>query len=102
MREVIVDTSCLIVMDNIESLDILERMYGMVLVTPTIQHEYGKKLPSFIEVRSIKNHSYETLLRSVIDPGEARAIALCLEVADPLLIPDDRKLEMWLSKRRYH
>ena len=91
MRDVIADTSCLIVLDNIESLDILERLYGTVLVTPTIRHEYGQELPSFIEVRSVKNHSYETLLRSVVDPGEASAIALCLEVADPLLILDDRK-----------
>ena len=91
MRSVITDTSCLIVLENIESLFILERMYGTVLVTPTIRNEYGKELPAFIEVRSVKNHTYETLLRSIVDPGEASAIALCLEVEDPLLILDDRK-----------
>ena len=72
MRDVIADTSCLIVLDNVESLFILERMYGTVIVTPTIQHEFGNELPSCIEVRSVKNRRYETLLRSVVDPGEAR------------------------------
>ena len=91
MRSVITDTSCLIVLENIESLFILERMYDTVLVTPTIRYEYGKELPSFIEVRSVKNHTYETLLRSAVDPGESSAIALCLEVEDPLLILDDKK-----------
>ena len=91
MRNVIVDTSCLIVLENIESLFILERMYGTVFVTPTIQREFGKELPSFAEIKSAQNRKYEALLRSVVDPGEASAIALCLEVDEPLLILDDRK-----------
>ena len=91
MRNVIVDTSCLIVLENIESLFILERMYGTVFVTPTIQREFGKELPPFAEIKSAQNRKYEALLRSVVDPGEASAIALCLEVDEPLLILDDRK-----------
>ncbi len=55
-------------------------MYGSVLVTTTIEAEYGKGLPT-----------YGTLLRGVVDPGEASALALALEVQGPLLILDDRK-----------
>jgi len=91
MRSVIADTSCLIVLDKIDSLFILEEMYGSVLTTPTVKAEYGKELPAFVEVRAVGNSNYGTLLRGIIDPGEASTLALALEVEDPLLILDDRK-----------
>ena len=66
-------------------------MYGNVLVTPTVKAEYGKELPAFVEVRTVGNPNYGTLLRGIVDPGEASTLALALEVEDPLLILDDRK-----------
>lgn len=91
MRSVIADTSCLIILERIDALDILESVYGSVLVTPTVASEYGSPLPEFIAIREVQNHRYEQLLASVIDPGEASAISLALETTDPLLILDDRK-----------
>lgn len=91
MRSVIVDTSCLIVLNNIDYLFILEKLYTTTLVTPTIKAEYVDTLPSFVEVRAVKNRSYEDLLQTMIDPGEASAIALSLEADNPLVILDDRK-----------
>lgn len=91
MRSVIADTSCLIVLDKAKILFILDKIYGNVLITPTVKAEFGKELPGFAEVRAIGNPNYETLLRGIVDPGEASVLALALEVADPLLILDDRK-----------
>lgn len=91
MPNVIVDTSCLIVLDKIERLFILERMYGTLLVTPTVRSEYGEEIPAFVEVRTVRNPNYSALLRGILDPGEASILALALEVEDPLIILDDRK-----------
>jgi predicted nucleic acid-binding protein len=91
MPDVVVDTSCLIVLDKIEGLFVLEQMYGNLLVTPTVKSEYGKELPAFVEVRAVRNPNYGTLLRGILDPGEASILALALEVEDPLVILDDRK-----------
>ncbi len=66
-------------------------MYGSVLITATIKAEYGKGLPAFVEVRPVKNRNYGALLQSILDPGEASALALALEVEGPLLVLDDRK-----------
>jgi len=83
MPNVIADTSCLIVLDKSESLSILEQMYGNLLVTPTVKSEYGKELPSFVGVRTVRNPRYGMLLRSMLDPGEASTLALAVEVEDP-------------------
>ena len=88
---VVADTSCLIVLDRIDSFSILEQMYGSILITPVVKAEYGGELPTFVEVRPVDNPNYETLLRGVVDPGEASTLALALEVDDPLVILDDRK-----------
>ena len=53
MPNVVADTSCLIVLDKIEGLFVLEQMYGNLLVTPTVKSEYGKELPALLKcVRS--------------------------------------------------
>ena len=66
MPNVIADTSCLIVLDKIDGLFILEEMYRSVLVTPTVKAEYGKELPAFVRVRTVGNPNYETLLRAIV------------------------------------
>ena len=102
MRRVIADTSCLIVLDKIDSLFILEEMYESVLVTPTVKAEYGKELPAFIEVRTVGNPNYGALLRGIVDPGEASSLALAFEVEDPLLILDDRKAQSVAKEAGIH
>ena len=88
---VITDTSCFILLDKIDALSILHELYINVLTTPEIVHEFGKKLPDWIEVRSVKDKTKLTAYAEKVDVGEASAIALALELPSALLILDDLK-----------
>lgn len=92
MQKIIVsDTSCLILLDKISQLDILKKLFNQVIVTQVVAEEYGKKLPEYIRIENAKNLTYQKILTSFVDPGEASAIALALEKKDCLLIIDDNK-----------
>jgi len=45
---IIADTSCLILLDKIEELELLQKLYGTVFITPVISNEFGKSLPNWI------------------------------------------------------
>ncbi|MBK6997550.1 MAG: DUF3368 domain-containing protein [Saprospiraceae bacterium] len=90
METVIVsDTSCLIVLSKIGHLDLLKSLYGSVVITPTVALEFVDSLPEWIDIRSPKNISLQTLLEETIDPGESSSIALASELKDCYLILDD-------------
>jgi len=52
---VIADTSCLIVLDKIQSLSILHKLYSEILITPEIAVEYSSKLPDWIKIERVSN-----------------------------------------------
>lgn len=85
------DTSCLIVLDKINALSVLKDLYSRVLITPEVQEEFGEELPAFIEIIPTKDKKYYSLLKSIVDPGEASSLALALEIDDSILIIDDLK-----------
>jgi predicted nucleic acid-binding protein len=90
MKAIIIsDTSCLVVLDKINQLNLLQALYDTVIVTPTIVAEFGKTLPEWFNVLASSNHSLQSLLEETIDPGEASAIALAAETKDSVLILDD-------------
>lgn len=92
MRKIIIsDTSCLILLDKINEIDILKKLYEEVVVTTTILDEFGKPLPEWIRIVDPQNISYQNILNASVDKGEASAIALALEQKDSLLIVDDYK-----------
>jgi len=86
---VISDTSCLIILDKIGQLSLLEVSYKKVVVTPTVAQEFGENLPSWIVVQSPTTKSLQRLLEETIDPGESSSIALSTELPDCTLILDD-------------
>jgi len=43
---IIADTSCLILLDKIEELELLQKLYGTFIITPVISNEFGKSLPN--------------------------------------------------------
>lgn len=91
LKTIISDTSCLIVLQNINELDLLRRVYGEVLTTEEVAAEFGEDLPEWVKVESVKDKVRQTLLELQIDKGEASAIALALETTNSLLILDDQK-----------
>ena len=90
-RIIISDTSCLIILNKIGELDLLQKVYGQITTTVEIAAEFGDPLPDWIEVVIVKEKDKQRLLEMQIDKGESSAIALALEYSDSLLILDDNK-----------
>lgn len=89
--DIILDTSCLILLSKIGELDLLKKVAGKVFITPEIQNEFGKKLPSWIIIRRPSDIHYQRILEMDLDPGESSAIALSLDISDSVIIIDDLK-----------
>lgn len=86
---VIADTSCFILLDKIQELELLKNLFDEVITTPEIEREFGKELPEWIDHVPVKHKEYQASLALTLDEGEASAIALSAEVGNALLIPDD-------------
>jgi len=88
---IISDTSCFIVLTNIDELNLLQRMYVSVLTTPEVSDEYGQSLPNWIQVKAAADIQLQKVLELQVDKGEASAIALAIETPESTLIIDDFK-----------
>jgi len=88
---IIADTSCLITLDNIDDLSLLQKIFNKITVTPQVADEFGNQLPSWIEVENVTDKQKIRLLQLELDLGEASSIALALEKPNSLLIIDERK-----------
>ena len=88
-KVVISDTSCFIVLINIHEMDLMNKLYGMVTTTPEIINELGHSLPEWVKVQAPSNTIKQRELESIVDKGEASAIALALEIANSLIVLDD-------------
>ena len=90
-RTIISDTSCLILLDKIGELSILNKLFGNILTTSEVAKEFGRPLPAWIEIKEPNNKNYQSIIEASVDKGEASAIALAIELDDCLLIIDDLK-----------
>ena len=86
---IISDTSCLILLSKIDELNLLNKISDKVFITTTIQNEYGKDLPSWINIKEPNDNHYQKILEMDLDKGEASAIALSLEMDNSIIIIDD-------------
>ncbi len=93
MPEVVIsDTSVLILLQNIEELDLLKKVYGdLVITTQAVSEEFIEPLPAWITIRKVRDLKYQESLETQLDSGEASVIALAKESTDPLLLLDDLK-----------
>ncbi len=90
-KAIVSDTSCLILLEKIGRLDLLAKLFSGVIVTQVIADEFGLNLPEYISIENPQNTTYQSILETFLDKGEASAIALCLEKDNCLLIIDDSK-----------
>ena len=90
-KTIVSDTSCLILLDKIRRLDLLKALFGKIIVTQLVADEFGKKLPDFIQIENPQNLTYQKILESFVDIGEASVLALAIEKKECLLIIDDNK-----------
>lgn len=92
MQSVVVsDASCLILLDKINHPELLNQLFGQIIITSIVAEEFGKPLPKFIQIENPKNIVYQNILETILDKGEASSIALALEKENCLLIIDDQK-----------
>ena len=98
MPNYISNTSCLIVLDNIDMLFILKELYRSIIITPEVAKEFEKPIPEWIKVKDVDDKKYLKLLNTFIDLGEASVIALAFEIEDVVLIIDDLKARKLVSK----
>lgn len=90
-RNVISNTSCLIVLSNTGRLDLLRDVYETIIVTDEVAEEYGDPLPEWITITSVIDKEKTRLISSGLGVGESSTIALALEQSDALMILDDKK-----------
>jgi len=86
---VIADTSCFILLDKINEMEILHKVFGRIETPSVIAQEFGKPLPPWININDTSDSRYMDILELEIDRGEASAFALAVTKDDPLLILDD-------------
>ena len=98
MPEIISNTSCLIVLDNIGMLDILKDLYGKIVITRQVKEEFGKSVPEWIEVEDVNDKKYLELVKNFVDLGEASTIALAVERDKNIVILDDMKARKLAQK----
>ena len=91
MPDIVIDTSCLIIMDKIEALPVLQKVYDKVFTTPEIASEFGKPLPDWVKIEKVSDDKYQKLIETRLDAGESSAIALAAEKTDVTLVLDDLK-----------
>ena len=95
---VISDTSCLILLTKIGKLDLLQKLYKSVYITPEIESEFNQIIPNFIEILEVKDKQKQMLLEFQIDKGEPSGIALALEIPEAIIILDDNKARKIATK----
>jgi len=91
LKTIISDTSCLILLAKIGELDLLNKIYGEIIITPEISLEYGQSLPSWIIIVPVKNRIKQIEFEKIVDLGEASALALALEFSNVLVVLDDKR-----------
>lgn len=89
---VVSNSSPLIALEQIGRLDLLEKLFGSVLIPPAVYQETlpTVALPAWITQHSLTQSVGPRVLRVSLGPGESEAICLALEVSASWLILDDR------------
>ncbi|HAQ39174.1 MAG TPA: DUF3368 domain-containing protein, partial [Saprospirales bacterium] len=69
----------LTIFEKIDIFDLLNQIYGEVIITPEIAEEYGEKLPEWVRIQAVNDKKYFDFLNTQIDKGEASGLALASE-----------------------
>lgn len=90
-KVIIADTSFLIAAQKLKIFSQVHTLYGEVYVTRKIAEEFKLALPEWIIAMEPHNAEVQKVLCSILDEGEASAIALAYNYHDAVLILDDLK-----------
>ena len=85
------NSSCLIVLDAIDRLELLQQLLGTITVPAAVVAEFGGPLPGWFIVEPVRNPATVKSLQLQLGPGESEAIALAGELSATRVILDDKK-----------
>lgn len=97
---VVCNTTPILTLLGIESFDILEKLYGKIIVPNAVfqEIEQGKEKIyksltqlEWVEIREVQDKSFVKKLTEYLDAGEAEVIALAKELNADLVIIDEKK-----------
>ena len=98
-EKVYVDTSSLIILNKINALDLLNKIYSNVIITNYIQLELNEAIPSWISVEQTYDINQSFLKNFNLGLGESSIIIKAIE-NNGFLIIDDLKARKIASKLR--
>ncbi|MDR0338388.1 MAG: DUF3368 domain-containing protein [Planctomycetaceae bacterium] len=100
-RELIIsDTSCLVNLERIDAVCLLQQVFKKIIITREVAMEFGKPVPDWIEIRNASIQRTRELQELGLDLGEASSIALVLELqGDYLLLLDDLDARTFATQR---
>jgi predicted nucleic acid-binding protein len=85
------NSSCLIALETIGQLALLERLYAEVYIPAAVVSEWNSPAPGWVRLQAVTDQALVQLLRGELGAGEAEAIVLAKELAAARLILDDKK-----------
>lgn len=95
---VVSDSSPLIALLSVDRIELLERLFGSVIIPPAVHDEVfgshaGRTVPSpeFIRVEPVPAETAVRFLKMSLHAGESEAIALALEKGNGRIILDDKQ-----------
>ena len=90
-EEIVCNTSCLIAFSNIDSLEILEKLYKTILILESVVREFGEITLKNAKVVPVKVPLQKLLTEELnLGDGEAQAIALASSVGKTLILDDQK------------
>ena len=100
MRKVIVNSTPLIVLSNVDKLEILKMLYGEITIPRAVYEEISAKPDSickkmvdesleWIKIQNIQNEMAKLMFKSQLHDGEVEVMILAKEKEADLVIIDD-------------
>lgn len=86
---VVVDSTCLIGLEQIGLLDLLPALFDPICAPPEVEREFGGTL-RWLRIEPPNDHALVAALGMMVDGGEAEAIALAAERGWPVVLDDRR------------
>lgn len=91
---VVSDTTALTTLLKVGRVDLLEKLFGRVLIPPTVDRElreYHAAVPPFCQSHPVPESDRLRRLLQQADAGESEAICLAVEARAEILLIDDKK-----------
>ncbi|MEZ4527370.1 MAG: DUF3368 domain-containing protein [Desulfobacterales bacterium] len=99
---IVSNTSPIINLAAISQIELLKHLYGKIIIPHAVFEEIAiigagqagseeVKTSDWIETRQLNNRVMADSLESELDPGEAEAIALALEIKADIILMDERR-----------